>query len=72
MTPKQKGSGMKLKSTADIAAEYGFPESTLRYWRHCGEGPASVRLGKRVFYREQDVIDWIESKFEAEAKKVSA
>lgn len=60
---------MKLKSTADIAAEYGFPEATLRYWRHCGEGPKSVRLGKRVFYKEQDVIDWIEAQFKAEEQK---
>ncbi|NDK31200.1 helix-turn-helix transcriptional regulator [Nesterenkonia haasae] len=61
--------GLKLRSTTDIANTYGFPEATLRYWRHCGEGPPSVRIGRRVFYREQDVIDWINNQFDAEVEK---
>lgn len=60
---------VRLRSTGEIAETYGFPEATLRYWRHCGGGPPSVRIGRRVFYREQDVSDWIESKFAAEAQK---
>lgn len=60
---------MKLRSGAEISSKYGFPEGTLRYWRHAGLGPKSVRLGKRVFYREEDVIDWINEQYEAEEQK---
>ncbi|WP_218220243.1 AlpA family transcriptional regulator [Nesterenkonia sp. Act20] len=61
-----------LQSAADNEVMTGIPEATWRYWRHMGTGPTSVRIGRRVFYRRQDVIDWIDAKFEAEAKKVSA
>ena len=60
---------MKLRSTADLEASTGIPQATWRFWRHCGEGPPSVRIGRRVFYKEDDVIDWINKHFEAEAEK---
>ena len=65
---------LDLLSTAEAAGMTGIPEGTWRYWRHCGdEGPPSVRLGKRVFYRKQDIIDWINDQYEAEQqKRVSA
>lgn len=36
--------------------------STLRKWRADGKGPAYFRLEKSVFYRVQDVREWIASK----------
>jgi hypothetical protein len=35
------------------------PESTLRWLRHKGEGPASHRSGRRVYYRRGDVMTWL-------------
>ena len=35
------------------------PESTLRYWRHAGNGPASDVLGRRVFYDVSDLDHWL-------------
>lgn len=41
-------------------------ESTLRYWRHKGEGPPSARIGRRVVYRVKDIEAWLDRKFGAE------
>lgn len=62
-------SDLKLRNTAEVEEITGVPAATLRYWRHKDFGPPSVRLGKRVFYREDDVISWVNEQFEAEAEK---
>ncbi len=50
----------EMLSTKQVAQDYGFFESTLRYYRHRGTGPASFRLGaKRVVYRRSAVEKWI-------------
>lgn len=46
--------------TREVAADLRTPEATLRYWRHAGKGPKSVRIGRRVLYDPQDVRDWVE------------
>ncbi|MFI5434786.1 helix-turn-helix domain-containing protein [Rhodococcus sp. IC4_135] len=46
-------------TTKQVGAETGIPESTLRYYRHCGIGPASFRMGRRVVYRRTSVESWI-------------
>ena len=50
----------ELMTTAQVAAETGVPESTLRWWRHCHQGPPCFKLGaKKVVYRRDAVYDWI-------------
>jgi predicted DNA-binding transcriptional regulator AlpA len=49
----------ELLTTAEVATITPAPASTVRYWRHVGEGPRSFRLGKRVVYRRADVLAWI-------------
>ena len=39
------------------------PLSTLRFWRHTGEGPKSFKLGGRVVYKREDVEQWIEDQY---------
>lgn len=47
-------------STKQVHERYGPAESTLRYWRHTGEGgPASFRIGRRVVYRRSECDRWI-------------
>lgn len=48
-----------------VAAMTGIPEATLRWYRHVGSGPPSFKLGRRVMYREEDVLAWIEAQYEA-------
>ncbi|MBM4470288.1 helix-turn-helix domain-containing protein [Rhodococcus hoagii] len=50
----------EMLTTAQLSAEYGIPEATLRWWRHADQGPASFKLGrKRVVYRRSEVEKWI-------------
>ncbi len=48
-----------ILSTKQVEENYGFNQGTLRYWRHCDEGPASFRLGRRVVYRRSEIEKWI-------------
>lgn len=38
--------------------------NTLSHFRHIGKGPKFGKLGRRVFYREADVLAWIDDQFE--------
>lgn len=51
----------------EVAAMARLPESTLRYWRLHGGGPASFRLGRRVVYRAEDVAAWMRERENATA-----
>ena len=58
---------MKLLRVPEVSELTGIPEATLRFWRHVGTGPPSAKLGRRVVYREADVIAWIDAQFEVGA-----
>jgi excisionase family DNA binding protein len=46
--------------TSDETAGYlRIPTETLRYWGWKGDGPRSVRVGRRRLYRRSDVEAWI-------------
>ena len=55
----------KLLRLPEVAELTGLPVNTLRFWRHRGTGPRSIKLGRRVVYRECDVVAWIEKQFDA-------
>ncbi len=46
----------------DLAERYGVPVSTVYLWNREGTGPKRMPIGKRVFYRLADVIDWEDSR----------
>lgn len=46
-------------STAGAAGYTGLADSTLRYYRHAGIGPASYRIGAKVFYDRADLDSWL-------------
>jgi DNA-binding transcriptional MerR regulator len=50
----------KLVTPKRAAEILGRPESTLRYWRSIGVGPAWVKLEGRVLYDEADLIEYIQ------------
>lgn len=45
-------------TTAEVSRERGITPATLRFWRSSNTGPASFKLGRRVFYRRTDVESW--------------
>jgi len=42
----------------EAAALLRVPVATMRYWRYCGDGPHSFRLGRHVRYWRTDLILW--------------
>lgn len=44
---------------AEAADLLRTPAGTLRYWRHIGIGPRSLRLGRRVLYRRRELDAWV-------------
>lgn len=54
----------RLLRLPEVAELTGIPESTLRFYRHEGRGPKSAKLGRRVVYRETDVLAWIDAQFD--------
>lgn len=53
----------KLLRVPEVAEMTGIPEATLRFWRHTKTGPKSAKLGRRIVYREEDVLAWIDAQF---------
>ena len=53
---------VKHLSTEELAERLGVPAETVRYWRATGGGPAYMRTGKYVRYREVDVTAWEKSR----------
>ena len=49
---------MKINEVSEILRT---PEATLRFWRHKGTGPASLKVGRHVMYRRQDVETYLAS-----------
>jgi excisionase family DNA binding protein len=49
-----------LLTPEQIAQYFGISEGTLANWRSRGVGPAFLKVGKAVKYREEDVSAWLE------------
>jgi hypothetical protein len=49
----------QLVSSREAARMLGLPEGTLRYWRAIERGPAWVKLGRRVLYSVDDLVEFI-------------
>ena len=50
----------ELLTITEAAELLRAPVATRRHWRHLGTGPRSLRLGRRVLYRYDDVQVWVE------------
>lgn len=62
----------KLLRIEDVTDMTGISPNTLRFWRHTGTGPRSAKLGRRIVYRESDVVAWVDEQFEKANSKEPA
>lgn len=51
---------MGLYTEAQLAAALTITEDTLKSWRKDKVGPAYVKLGRGIFYRQSDIMAWVE------------
>ena len=49
-----------MLTTDEVAEICRTNASTVRNWRHRGLGPPGFRAGKRVLYRQSDVVAWLD------------
>ena len=54
-----------LLTMKELAAYLQIPLNTLYQWRHRGEGPQGIRVGRFVRFRQADVDRWLESQRDA-------
>ena len=50
----------RLLRTEEVSEWLSTPVATLRFWRHQGTGPKSLKPGRRVLYRQADVQEWLD------------
>jgi hypothetical protein len=54
----------ELLTTEELAKLAHVAPATVRYWRFKEQGPKHFRVGgKRVFYRAEDVQDWLDEQY---------
>ncbi|MEU5737036.1 helix-turn-helix domain-containing protein [Streptomyces tendae] len=42
-------------TTDEVAHRFRTTAGTVRYWRHIGYGPRSVKVGRRMLYPEAEI-----------------
>jgi excisionase family DNA binding protein len=50
----------RLLTMDEVSAMLGIPVASLRFWRVRGTGPASIKVGRHVRYRQADIDAWLE------------
>ena len=53
-------------TTQEVADRFRTSPESVRYWRHRGTGPQSVKIGRKVLYPAQAVRDWEAQRLAAE------
>jgi predicted DNA-binding transcriptional regulator AlpA len=51
---------IKYLNARQAAERTGFGESTYRYWRSLNVGPPWYRIRRKIVYREDELLAWIE------------
>jgi DNA-binding transcriptional MerR regulator len=63
---------VKLWTPAETSEMLRTPIDTLRHWRDKGTGPLSIKVGRRVMYREADLLAWLDEQAEKAAEQRKA
>jgi excisionase family DNA binding protein len=59
----EAASGMpRLLSVEELAEMLQVPVNTVYQWRHRGEGPRPIRLGRHLRFDPVDVARWLETR----------
>jgi len=68
-TPMTKSNGHsamsplpKLLTETQVSMIFNVSINTLRYWRHCGDGPNYIKMGKLVRYHEAELESYVQRK----------
>ena len=70
--PNTKGIQMALKTSQETALSLRLAEGTVANWRVQGRGPAFVRIGGKVCYRDEDIEAFIAGGFRRSTSETEA
>ncbi len=59
-------------SITELGEMLQLPVETLYKWRHRGEGPQPIRLGRHLRYDPADVTRWLETRKAESANRYGA
>ncbi len=60
-----------LLNTQEAAQKLRLAPQTLVRWRREGAGPAFIRLGRKVMYRESQIANWLDVRQETPGEPVA-
>ena len=58
--PSVAAAEKRYYSAIELEALTGTPRSTWRWWAQHGQGPASVKIGRRLVWRKTVVRQWLD------------
>lgn len=66
---KTREAGLTLYYDGEVADILRVSLKTVRKWRYEGKGPPWVKVGRLVYYKETDLIKWLEERKRNKIKK---
>ena len=62
MSPREQAAEVveRLLGPRELAEWLDVPLQTIYKWRHIGEGPSGLKIGRHVRYRREVVEKWLE------------
>lgn len=52
----------ELLTERQVSAMFNVSINTLRYWRHCGDGPNYIKMGRLVRYHTAELEAYVQRK----------
>ncbi len=52
----------KLLTETQVSTMFNISINTLRYWRHCGDGPNYIKMGRLVRYHAAELESYVQRK----------
>ena len=50
----------KLLTETQVSTIFNISINTLRYWRHCGDGPNYIKMGRLVRYHAAELESYVQ------------
>ena len=52
----------ELLTETQVSTIFNVSVNTLRYWRHCGDGPNYIKMGRLVRYHADELESYVQRK----------
>jgi excisionase family DNA binding protein len=70
--PQKRAPIERLLTVQELGEMLGIPVKTVYRWRHRGEGPPPIRVGRFLRYDPADVSRWLDQRKAASVNRYGA